>query len=198
MTRRYAHRPSYARSAETVSLCLLLMNAPSPRRERESASQPAVVLERVVVGVREQLDSDMVRPGVEMGVKLSGHLCVVAMGNQGVDQRVAAASGQIAVAPAETAKVVRVVVEPEVRISLPAPCRRPGRCRDRGRGRPCAPAPAARWSPRMPRASACAPASPGRGERRRYGRRPVAAPSARAPPRTRLSRGTPASRRTST
>ncbi len=56
----------------------------------------------------------MVGPGVEMGLHPGHDGVLVTPGDDGIDQRVGTAVGEVVVAPAEAAKVVGVVRQPEV------------------------------------------------------------------------------------
>ncbi len=96
-------------------------------------------------------------------------------------RRVAAAAAQVRIRPAQAAQVGGVIGQPQIRLFHPGTAYRarlPGWCR----GPPSAPGPAAAPGRGSAGPARCSRESPGRGGRRRYARRPAAAPSGRARP----------------
>ena len=124
----------------------------------------------------------MVGARVEVLGEPGRHLLAAAVGDQRVDERVAAAVAQVLVAPAQAAQVAGVVDQPEVRAAAPSGARSRAPAAGRSPAPPSAPGPAAARGRGWRAPGGCARAGPGREWRRRSAPRPGAAPSGPARP----------------
>src|SRR5260370_22079614 len=87
--------------------------------EAERGRQAPVTVDRVRSCWGEQLHAYVVGAGRQVLGELGGNAFLLTVGDKRVDQRVAAAVGQVGVGPAEAAQVRQVVHEPEVALLYP-------------------------------------------------------------------------------
>ena len=95
-----------------------------PMSDRVSGSAPAqlaVAVERVGALLADGLDRDVVGAGVEMLLDPCGGSRRVTVADEGVDERLAAALGEVVLAPPEAAQIGEVVAQLEVRLGHDPP-----------------------------------------------------------------------------